>query len=418
METLDAEKLIITSEDVEKRIAEGIEKNRKGNFRVSGLTAGQRIRVKLKKHLFRFGANLFMLDEFPDDAAKNGIYREKFAELFNTATLPLYWYSSEPEEGKTRYEKNSPAIYRRPPTDRCVEYCLEKGIEPREHGLCYTHAYPAWLKGKSFQEFLPYLERRMKEISDRYARFVPTMEVLNEMLYTYSDFDFYFTDEYAETCYKLADKYFPNNKLTINEWIYIFKSGVKDGERYFDLVKRLLEKGCRIDEIGIQYHVFEKEEEYFDATREYYDLARVFAVLDKFATFGKKIEITEITIPAYCGGDVQADMAEKLYSLWFSHPAVEKIIYWNLVDGYAAHTAPGNMEGGENRYRGGLLNFDMSEKPIYKRLKYLINEKWNTDEILTADENGNADFRGFYGDYEILTEDGAKICEKKFYDKP
>ena len=70
----------------------------------------------------------------------------------------------------------------------------------------------------------------------------------------------------------------------------------------------------------------------------------------------------------------QADIIEKLYSLWFSHEKMEKIIYWNLVDGYAAFTEAGNMEQGENYYRGGLLRFDMSEKPAFKRLKKLIKE--------------------------------------------
>ena len=32
---------------------------------------------------------------------------------------------------------------------------------------------------------------------------------------------------------------------------------------------------------------------------------------------------------------VQAALLENMYTLWFSHPNMEQIIYWNLVDGYA-----------------------------------------------------------------------------------
>lgn len=105
-------------------------------------------------------------------------------------------------------------------------------------------------------------------------------------------------------------------------------------------------------------------------------------------------------------------MIEKLYSLWFSYPNVEQIVYWNLPDGYAAFTTPGNMAEGENYYRGGLLRFDMSEKPAYKRLKRLIKEVWTTDEELTANENGEVSFLGFYGEYEVTA--GGKTYTVNF----
>ena len=68
------------------------------------------------------------------------------------ATLPFYWNATEPEEGKTRYAKNSPKLYRRPPIDLCIEFCEKHGIEPREHGLAYEHLFPEWLIDKSFDE--------------------------------------------------------------------------------------------------------------------------------------------------------------------------------------------------------------------------------------------------------------------------
>ena len=70
------------------------------------------------------------------------------------------------------------------------------------------------------------------------------------------------------------------------------------------------------------------------------------------------------------------------------------------------------MEEGENYYRGGLLRFDMSEKPAYKRLKHLIKEVWTTNEEFTADENGEVQFRGFYGEYEVTA--GGKTYQVNF----
>ena len=107
---------------------------------------------------------------------------------------------------------------------------------------------------------------------------------------------------------------------------------------------------------------------------------------------------------------LQAEIIEKLYSIWFSHPNVEQIIYWNLVDGYAHLWDPdpvkiaasqGNMTIGENYYYGGLLRFDLSPKPAYLKIKELIQERWHTELEIVTDKDGCADFRGFYGDYEV-----------------
>ena len=103
-------------------------------------------------------------------------------------------------------------------------------------------------------------------------------------------------------------------------------------------------------------------------------------------------------------------MLEKLYSVWFSHPNVEQIIYWNLVDGYAhlwdpdpekIRASQGNMSLGENYYYGGLLRFDMSPKPAYLKLKELLQKKWHTEAEAVTDADGNAEFRGFYGKYDV-----------------
>lgn len=414
----DINELIVTNEKTDERIQEGIEKNRKGTFSVkTALKTGEKVIVKLRNHKFRFGCNMFMLDEIPDDKQKNETYKEKLKDFFNLATVPFYWDATEPEEGKTRYTKDSEKIYRRPPVDLCVEFCGKNGMEPREHALCYDHFFPQWLKGEPDDIVKSHLERRMKEISERYGDKIPTIEVTNEMFWNHGVTDFYLSSDYMEWCYRKAADYFPKNTLCINEWTGgIWETRAVAYDPYYLMIENLLLKGCRIDAIGAQYHMFHRAENYFNATRKLYNLPHLFKALDNYARLKKPIQITEVTIPAYTQNaedeESQADVIEKLYSLWFSYPNVEQIVYWNLADGYAAFTTPGNMEEGENYYRGGLLRFDMSEKPAYKRLKHLIKEVWTTDETLCVNEKGEISFRGFYGEYEITA--GGKTYTVNF----
>ncbi len=411
----DINELIVSNAETDRRISEGIEKNRKGDFTLKVKT-GERVTVKLKNHKFRFGCNMFMLDEIPDDKNKNEIYKEKLKDFFNMATLPFYWDATEPEEGKTRYGKNSEKIYRRPPIDLCIEFCEENGIEPREHALCYNGFFPDWLKSKTVEEEKAHIEKRMQEISSRYADKISTIEVTNEMLWPSGKTQFYSQPDYIDFCFKLAEKYFPNNTLCINEWTSIWETNELPWDNYSSYIESELLKGGRIDAIGMQYHVFHKKEKYLEETRKLYDLCQLLRALDNYARFGKQIQITEVTVPAFTTEDAdeesQADVIEKLYSLWFSYPNVSQIVYWNLVDGYAAFTTPGDMEGGENYYRGGLLRFDMTEKPAYKRLRHLIKEVWTTNETLTADKDGLVNFRGFYGEYEVTV--GKKTYNVNF----
>lgn len=403
----DINELVVTNDETNKRIQDGIEKNRKGDFTLkTSFKPGEKVHVKLKNHKFRFGCNMFMLDEIPDDKLKNELYKEKLAALFNMSTVPFYWDATEPTEGHTRYDKNSEKMYRRPPADLCVEFCKEHNIEPREHALCYDHFFPAWLKGKSNDEVKAHLEKRMREISSRYADKIPTIEVTNEMFWDDGITDFYLAPEYMEWCYKKAAEYFPHNELCINEWTgAIWETRAVAYDPYYMMIENLLLKGCRIDAIGAQYHMFHRAENYFNATRKCYNLPHLFKAMDNYARFKKPIEITEVTIPAYTAEEAdelsQADVLERLYSAWFSHENVKQIVYWNLADGYAAFTTPGNMADGENYFRGGLLRFDMSEKPAYKRLYHLIKEVWTTDETPKVGKNGEVKFRGFLGEYEV-----------------
>ena len=408
---------------VNEKVAYGIEQHRKGDAKLTvtdkdgNPIKNAKIRVKQKSHEFRFGANLFMLDELETEE-KNEKYKKYFSNVFNMATLPFYWDALEPERGKPRYAKDSPKVYRRPSPDLCIEFCEKHGIEPREHALAYDHFFPTWLYDANVEEVKSELERRYAEISERYANKIPTIEVTNEMEWEKGKTKFYDESDYVEWCFKLAEKYFPNNELCINEHAGLsWKDKCRSTDKYYAYIEANMLKGARIDAIGMQYHLFNKAELEYEKTRLTLNPESLYKHMDLYSNFGKPLQITEVTVPAYSweseDEELQAEIIEKLYSLWFSHPNVEQIIYWNLVDGYAYGAVPGDMTEGENYYHGGLLRFDLSPKPAYFKIKELLQKTWHTEAELVTDKNGSAEFRGFYGDYSVVISSSEEVIGTK-----
>lgn len=412
---------------MKKRVPEGIEKYRKGDCKIR-LTDSEgnplkntEVSVNQISHDFKFGAHIFMLDEFESEE-DNKKFRDMFADYFNLATIPFYWDTLEPEEGKPRYDKNSKKIYRRPAPDLCLEYCNEKGIDAKLHCLVYDKFTADWMPKDNMAEMERLYEKRFKEIFERYAGKLMEFEVINETL----QMPWWTTDsvitskkDLNEWAFGLAEKYFPNETLVINEGgvnIELAKKGI--WSNYYMEIENALLKGVRIDKIGIQHHLFtgataKTEEELEEARKsEYLEDANPevsFKMLDALAEFGLPLELTEVTVPTFGEGeefeDLQAEILKNLYTVWFSHPAVNTIVYWNQVEG---HCYVDKERWNENNCLGGLFHKDLTPKKSALMLKKLIKEDWHTALTLKTDDEGYIEFRGFFGDYTLTCGDITK----------
>lgn len=424
----------------EKRVNEGIEKYRKGDMKInlcdqSGAPLkNAKVKVTLKNHDFNFGANIFMLDTLIDyakygdkyaDHFKAGydmnemtdkyeefnlLYKENFKNLFNFATVPFYWRDNEPEKGLYRYDKDEPHIHRRPPASDCVKFCKENGIRTKAHCLNYDGHDPNWVHAfESHEDVRREYEERCRICAEKYADDIYGWEVTNETLVKYDHpagkTAFYFQPDFVKYSFDIAKKYFKNNELIINdnhETVWEPYHLYNRSSYYMQIENELL-KGTPIDTIGMQFHVFYSREDEIKMAEKFYNPEHLFKVMDQYADFGKPFQITEITIPTYSNDpedeQIQAELIKNLYSIWFSHPNMEAIVYWNMVEGFMGPMF--DMEAGENVYYGGFMRKDFTHKPSYNVLYDLIHKEWHTELELTTDENGSVDFKGFYGDYEL-----------------
>lgn len=391
----------------EGRVDRDIERNRKGNFTIkvkkcelpdNNLT----VKYRLKRIDFDFGCNIFMLGQYDNDE-QQGTYLKQWTNLFNTAVVPLYWEGTEPMQGKLRYSLEvENDIYRRPPVDMVVDFCKKNNIKMKGHPLFWHEFIAQWLP-EDWQELYPLIEKRFKEISDRYAESIPVFDCVNEpsriwdMRHEHKKDNYKMVappDGYLEKVFELGERYFSNNELILNEATgasFCEFKGIYGG--YYQLIQRLLSQGVKIDRIGLQCHISDSP-----VFKNLYDAERLYEVLDGYASLGKPLVLSEIGLS--CSDEqIQAKAVVQLYKICFSHEKMSGIFWWNLDDNGILCDKKRNAMA-ENLPFGGLVRNGIP-KLAYKELDRLINEEWTTSgETLLSD--GKFSFRGFYGEYEIV----------------
>jgi len=368
----DANELFEESERRENAIVaatqQAIEKHRKSDALLRIVDAndnplpGAKITVRQIGHEFLFGCNIY---EFKSGDA----YRQRFAELFNYATVGFYWRWYEWERGKPRYED----------TDKIVAWCLAHGIRMKGHPLLWGDeaGIPPWSHGQPSPDIQ---RQRVSDIMNRYRDKIEFWEVVNEPSHQ--------PIPKIDEPYRWARQINPRAQLIVNDY-QVLADGCPP---FFQLLSTAKQNGVPFDGIGIQAH---------EPRTMRFPLDRVQKILDRYATLGKQLHITEFT-PTSGGQKItgshrtgvwdetaQADYAVKFYKVCFAHPAVRAITWWDLSDKGAW------LKG------GGLLRADMSPKPAYDQLKHLIHNEWMTRLEGTTDRRGQFAFRGFRGQYEV-----------------
>ncbi len=371
-------------------------------FRRSGLTvrirdaAGKllpnaKVSIKQTDHAFLFGCNVFGWRD--ENTPRQKLYRQRFAQLMNFATLGYYWANYESQEGKTREDhwKN------------VARWCAANGIKTKGHPLAWNFSDPRWLPNDPDRNYRLQLDRITREV-DRFTGQVDIWDVVNEtvkfdrksfierspkltaMWEKYGQFAF------PIQAFHTARKANPDAFLLINDYELSLRKG--DSVIYEDVIDALVDdNGKRLyDAIGIQSHMHGGP----------WTTERILKIARRFGRYGVPLHFTETTLVSGPGkwenwrettpeGErVQAEEIERLYRTIFSCPEIEALTWWDFSDYRSWQRAP-----------SGLVRKDMSPKPAYHRLQSLIHGEWWTLDSRRTGEEGTAGFRGFLGDYSI-----------------
>ena len=340
-----------------------------------------------------------MLGGYPSEEM-NRRYEDAYCALFNGATVPFYWKDLEPVQGCPRYHADSPFIARRPPPDQVIAFCRKRGLRMHGHTLVWDHAdysVPDWLD-RNPDRAAGQWEAHVKELGRLYGN-IERWDVLNEAVPQRGlPVSLPMPTDYEFRAFDWARQHFPEGtRFYINEIPDAWTSLLP---RYKDMVQRLIDRGVDIGGIGLQFHLFRDQDLYDFVAGKLFVADKLLAALDELATFGLPVHISEITLTSpensASGQAMQASVARALYRLWFSHPIVDAITWWNVPDGGAV--------AGENHVYPGLLNSKLEPKPSYRALHDLIHREWRTDVRGKTNAVGEFVFRGFLGSYQISVE--------------
>jgi len=163
-----------TEQELIDSAAARIEKHRKAKLTVTVVDGDGKpvpdatVRLEQTWHAFLFGSNIYAWGEFSDRLHEKQ-YRDRFAEVFNFATIGFYWWAYEREQGKPIHEK----------TESVARWCIEQGITPKGHPLAWNYLEPAWLPNDS-DEILRLQMARIDDCVKRFRGLIDIWDVVNE----------------------------------------------------------------------------------------------------------------------------------------------------------------------------------------------------------------------------------------------
>jgi endo-1,4-beta-xylanase len=335
------------------------------------LWAGEELAVAIAKQKigqnptrpeFRFGCNFF---RYPD-AGEN--YTRLFRQLFDFATVPLYWSAFEPQRDQPQFQK----------LDAAIKWLNKARIPPKGHPLVWFHeaGVPDWAKKFSYGVMKQRLQNRIRSITARYGDRIPYYDIINEAHgVPWANELGYSQDQFLELTQlaaQAARQGHPKAERIVNcccLWAETVAYQPPPQRSPYQYLKACLQAEIPFEVIGLQLYYPDQ------------DLFEIDRILERFGQLGKPIHITELGVSSATGIDlrsvlkdarglwhapwsetIQADWIEQFYTLCYSKPFIQAVTWWDFMD------------GGNFWPFGGLLTPEGQPKESFRRLQTLLNQ--------------------------------------------
>lgn len=324
--------------------------------------AQQRIAEKPVRQNFRFGCNFF---GYP---AAGETYTRLFQQLFDFATVPLYWKSFEPQADQPQFQS----------LDAAIDWLAAARIVPKGHPLIWFHeaGIPDWTKKFSYREMKQRLQQRILAITIRYQNRLSYYDIINEAHGVPWSNELGYSPEQLLDLTRLAAAVTRQGNPTAQRiinccclWGETVAYNPPPQRSPYQYLKACLQAEIPFEVIGLQLYYPDQ------------DLFEIDRLLEHFSQLGKPIHITELGVSSATGIDktsvlqdarglwhapwseqIQADWIEQFYTLCYSKPFIQAITWWDFID-------RGNFWP-----FGGLLNAQGQPKKSFYRLQKLLRQ--------------------------------------------
>ncbi|XP_010246857.1 PREDICTED: uncharacterized protein LOC104590040 isoform X2 [Nelumbo nucifera] len=311
-------------------------------------------------------------------------YQDWFVKRFNAAVFEneLKWYVTEAKPGKINYTL----------ADQMLEFVRAHQIVTRGHNIFWEDPIytPDWVRNLTGAELQSAVNSHILSLLNKYKEEFIHWDISNEMLH----FDFYekklgpnATLQFFQTAHQ-AD---PLATLFMNEFNVVETCADANStvDHYILRLRELKKGGATMSGIGLEGH--------FTIP----NLPLMRAVIDKLATLGLPIWLTEIDISKTIDKQTQAIYLEQVLREGFSHPSVNGIMLWTALH-------PNGC------YQMCLTDNDLNNLPAGDVVDKLLQE-WQTGEIKgQTNEQGSYSFYGFLGEYKLYVQYEDKFINSTF----
>ncbi|KAK7410112.1 hypothetical protein VNO78_00647 [Psophocarpus tetragonolobus] len=305
-----------------------------------------------------------------------------FVKHFNWAVFgnELKWYWTEPQQGKLNYKD----------ADEMLDLCQKNKIETRGHCIFWEvdSTVQQWIKSLNKTDLMAAVQTRLNDLLTRYKGKFRHYDVNNEMLHG-SFYQDRLGKDIRANMFKTAHQLDPSAALFVNDY------HVEDGcdtrsspDKYIQHILDLQGQGAPVGGIGIQAHIDSPVGPI------------VCSALDKMGTLGIPIWFTELDVSS-TNEYVRADDLEVMLREALAHPAIDGVMLWGFWELFMSR---------ENSH---LVNAEGELNEAGKR--YLaLKQEWLSHSHGYVDEQGQFNFRGFSGTYNVEVVTLAKKVSKTF----
>lgn len=258
-------------------------------------------------------------------------FRTVAAHELTSATIPLYWATTEPTAGQYDFSG----------ADDAIAFAESHGMRMRGHPLVWGRlTLPSYVQNETDPTTLRNLMvDRITTIVTRYRGRIAQYDVVNEPiallgenaradgLETYVFLNVLGPD-YIRDALVAAHAADPDARLFINDF-FVEEPGPKQ-DRFFELAESLVASGAPLHGVGFQGHVHLPPALVYEPTQD-----DIRAAIARFAALGLAVEITEVDVTLEAPID-QLELQRTLYrdiaQACVREPACTGLTVWGISD--------------------------------------------------------------------------------------